>query len=449
MMELYNGFVEINNCKHIFSYSNFKFIISLEQNSENTVSHKEIETIVESGWIHVIDVSSKNELIIRVERLEYLSQNKYCYHSIGHIIINHLYDIGSVQNNFTCDSLTFTNDIIDFFLCENENFLDETIYLLNKYKGNNNIEIKPDKVKDCKIKIDNKEYNLSFSVKCMYIEENAFPLKIFKTLCIKSTESGIVLSDMWNIITAVMDFLRFISKTININLGEIYIDCEKNKSIYEKYIEIKDNTVENVPKRQVIKYNNIKDGISNIFNQIEKNQICFRSLYNYSTNTIFTYDIVNICAAFDNQCDYEENVKNEKQHDVKKKMLKKLNEIETDLSQDEYDLYNGLLECFKNCKDTLKQRLETTIHELEKLFDNEEKVKWIFGKNYKDLPTRMKNARNNLAHGKTKYTFNEEVVYDMHLLRAMIYMLILRKSNISKTDIIECLKTIGFPVSFM
>lgn len=50
------------------------------------------------------------------------------------------------------------------------------------------------------------------------------------------------------------------------------------------------------------------------------------------------------------------------------------------------------------------------------------------------MPERIKNSRNALDHGNVEYKFERQMYWDAELLRAMVYMLILKTAGVSDKD---------------
>ena len=205
-----------------------------------------------------------------------------------------------------------------------------------------------------------------------------------------------------------------------------------------------------ISRRGVLKFDNIKKGVTNIFEQIALNKICFRSLFQHDSNSYYMYDIMNACAAFEAQ--FEETYKNKfkfkEQSTVKSKMIKYIEDSRQNYSTEELEYFDAILNGFKNYRDTLKKRIEIALNEFKRIYeqinegeeDRDYKIKQDFMHDYQSLPERIVNARNALDHGNLKYLITWSAFTDTELLRAVTYMLILQKAEIDDYDIMCCLE---------
>ena len=67
-------------------------------------------------------------------------------------------------------------------------------------------------------------------------------------------------------------------------------------------------------------------------------------------------------------------------------------------------------------------------------------IKCDFEEDYVNMPERIKNSRNALDHGNVEYKFERIMYWDAELLRAMVYMLILKTAGISDEKIFNSIK---------
>lgn len=97
----------------------------------------------------------------------------------------------------------------------------------------------------------------------------------------------------------------------------------------------------------------------------------------------------------------------------------------------------------RNFSDTLKSKLQYALEDFVETYEKDKnRVEFDFGKNYIDMPNRLKNARNALDHGNTKYQLSNINYYDVELVRAIIYMMILKKINMPNEQIGKCVRII-------
>ena len=87
----------------------------------------------------------------------------------------------------------------------------------------------------------------------------------------------------------------------------------------------------------------------------------------------------------------------------------------------------------KNAKETLKKRIDIVLQEFIEIY-GEQNIKCDFEEDYVKMPERIKNSRNALDHGNVEYKFERNMYWDAELLRAMVYMLILKTAGVSDKD---------------
>ena len=194
-------------------------------------------------------------------------------------------------------------------------------------------------------------------------------------------------------------------------------------------------------------FDDIKEKISEIFNEIINDNICFVSLFQYEENYISTIDIMNVCAAFESQFDKTyPKYRNKRFHIVKEDLVAELNMFKSNYKKDKKSqiILDEIILSVKNYKDILKSKLEYALEDFEKLYNTKVRehtdIKFDFKDNYKDMPTRIKNARNKLDHGNTKVKISYDVLNDTILLRAITYFMILKKAGLKRINIMKCIR---------
>ena len=76
------------------------------------------------------------------------------------------------------------------------------------------------------------------------------------------------------------------------------------------------------------------------------------------------------------------------------------------------------------------KRIDIVLKEFIQIY-GEKNVQYDFEEDYVNMPERIKNSRNALDHGNVEYKFERNMYWDVELLRAMVYMLILKTSGVS------------------
>ena len=156
---------------------------------------------------------------------------------------------------------------------------------------------------------------------------------------------------------------------------------------------------------------------------------------------------MNVCAAFESQFDKTyPSYKNKRFHKVKEDLLTELDVFKSNYKKDKESqmILDEITLSVKNYKDILKSKLEYALKDFEKLYNTKIRehidIKFDFKDNYKDMPTRIKNARNKLDHGNTKVKISYDVLTDTILLRAVTYFMILKKAGLKRANIMKCIR---------
>mgnify|MGYP001157725492 FL=1 len=145
---------------------------------------------------------------------------------------------------------------------------------------------------------------------------------------------------------------------------------------------------------------------------------------------------MNICAAFELQFDIsvKQNYKYKEQEKVKKKIIKIIEDSrEIQFSDSEKIHFDEILVGIKNVKEILKKRIDIVLQEFVQIY-GDLNIKCDFEEDYVNMPERIKNSRNALDHGNVEYKFERQMYWDAELLRAMVYMLILKTAGVSDKD---------------
>ena len=153
---------------------------------------------------------------------------------------------------------------------------------------------------------------------------------------------------------------------------------------------------------------------------------------------------MNICASFESQFNNTyPNFKNKDFKKVKKEIIEYLKIMPNNYNTSKLEEMNNIINGIKNYNDTLKSKLQYALEEFIKIYESGGgKVNFDFGKDYINMPNRFKNARNALDHGNVKYELSNQEYFDVNLVRAIIYMMILKKIKLSDEQIKMCIRKI-------
>jgi len=445
MRNIYKGSVKINNVDYPFVFSDF--LLAISTGSIHDVRWEDIHALSIDGIIELFDYQ-ENKLILYVERYDYLHFGEYGIYASGYILRPVYYGVEDCHN-VKITSLLFKHSIINYFFKFEKSTLENYIDLLNEHKEKNNIN---NTITLCEypliVKCSN--YNLDFGIMSEIDSFSPSPLSINNYIIVKN-ENGIEIGDIKKVVLIIKSFLQFISQSNAINIPYIplnlHISQHNNSFVNDAELYLKPEVENYISDSRVFKYDNIKTGLSNVLKLIVENQICFRSLYNASESTIYHYDIMNICAAFEAQFSLQyKNYQFKEQKKVKRKMIKALEISRKDYPSNELEHFDCILQGFKNVNETLKNRLEIALDEFVKIY-GEEDTKFEFKEDYQLFPERIKKSRDAFAHGNLKQPINISVFTDIQLLRAITYMLILKEAGIEDKDIKVCLRKMSkFPL---
>ena len=348
------------------------------------------------------------------------------------------------QRPNTFKGICFSALAIDYFIGHKDGLLDKSIHILSKFKDenddNNSTIGEPTKHKFIYKGI---KYELYFMTIGRFEYEKRFPFNIFSTLNIESSKN-ISLEELYDLLNLIKLLLQFISIKRYIDIDEIFIREGNKRFDFNGMVKINNLKLMEPNKWNIIPYSIIKDKLDNLLQEIADNNICFRSLFNYEKDKISTVDIMNICACFESQFDITyPNFKNKTFKKIKKEIVKYIEEMPNNYNDSELYEMNSIINGIKNFSDILKSKLQYALQDFVEIYEvDKNRVEFDFGKNYIDMPNRLKNARNALDHGNTKYQLSNINYYDVKLVRAIIYMMILKKINMPNEQIGKCVRII-------
>jgi hypothetical protein len=348
-----------------------------------------------------------------------------------------------VQKPGTFKSISFSSLAIDYFIGHKNGLLDKSINILSKFKNDENNDDEIEEPKKHKFIYKGNEYNLYFMTIGRFEFEKRFPFNIFSTLNIESSKN-INLDELYDLVNLIRLFLQFISNRRVIDIDEIFIMKENESFDFNGTVKLNNFKLMEPSKWNIITYDLIKDNLSNLLQEIADNNICFRSLFNYESDKINSVDIMNICASFESQFNNTyPNFKNKDFKKVKKEIIEYLKIMPNNYNTSELEEMNNIINGIKNYNDTLKSKLQYALEEFIKIYESGGgKVNFDFGKDYINMPNRFKNARNALDHGNVKYELSNQEYFDVNLVRAIIYMMILKKIKLSDEQIKMCIRKI-------
>lgn len=445
MKYIYNGYVDIDGAKYSYTFSDFVLSIHIGDRPGQYMGWEKCNQIVNNGWIHIWDLS-QNELYLCVERPMYLSPGEYSYAILGYVRLFYLDRKSNRDSPFLCRNLLFKHPVIDFLFDCNDEYIQRIVSLFNSWSDGTEKENMHTGRGTHKFSLSGTEYQIHFPTYCQYKYDAPFPFDIFNAILIEGADIQCV-NDVWLIANTVRHFLQLVSQSRIINLDEVSLNFMSSEKPYNAWLYMRPEQNISVSNRErVLKYKDIKECIGNIFDQISRNQIYFRALFNEHDTIIRTYDIMNICAAFEAQfAVIEPKFKDKTQSNTKKKMVNHLMTHRTEYDDTETDYFDVILNGLKNFNDTLRKRLQIALDKFIKIY-GEDNIGFDFTPDYRAMPKRIADTRNALDHGNRTYQLTSVMFKDTELLRAITYMLILQKAGMSDSNIRACLKRLSkFP----
>lgn len=340
--------------------------------------------------------------------------------------------------------ITYRSDVLDYFFRPNKKYIKLVSNLIQTF---DNGKLKKENFKKYEFYYNNKKFIMYFGINSYLRTNERFMFDVFSSLNIEC-DDNITFDEVYEISMYVKKFLSFISNTRKVYFDEVMINGYFNESKYKYgYFYLNHGDKESVYYMNVLNYDDLKNNIQEIMQEIINDNIYFTSLFQYDQNYINTIDIMNICAAFECQFDRTyPKFKNKKFNDVKNDILLNLKEFKLDYKKDKesQEILDGIILSVKNYKDVLKSKLEYALKDFEKLYTTKVRkymdIKFDFKDNYMDMPSRIKNARNQLDHGNTNVKINYDVLTDTILLRAITYFMIFKSAGMNKTNTMKCIR---------
>lgn len=319
------------------------------------------------------------------------------------------------------------SDVLDYLFKEDKCFWETAVYLLNEWVSNDNKIVKPQERQTFKLDLEGKNIEVQF--KTMIQKDNTiFPFTIRNCMVVSGEELN-KKETIWEVVEMVMLFLEFISQSSHINfVNPIILSSGMNINEADTYMYICPDEKAKIEREKVFDYKDIEPVIGKLLMAIHDDAINFRSLFISNYEKITYSDIINVCAAFEFQFDkkYQKEFLYNEQRRVKRKMVKLLqSKRELEFDKEELPIFDEIIEGFKRYKDTLQRRIEKALEEFIDIYESED-IKIDFEEDFLNMPKRIKDSRNALDHGNYQYKLQRIMYYDSELLRAIVYMLILK-----------------------
>ncbi len=435
------GTIKLSDNMMLFRLDDYKLTIS---NTEGQyIDWDDIKAIINDRWIKLEDFS-KNGIYAYIEAVEYLNGYEYKCDLQFYVVDWYRKD---KKNTLEYDHIWIKSDCLDYYFRDDIKYKSDILNLINCC---NCKEINDEGVEQNTVEIDAFNQKLLIEFKTMIQgSDKLFPYDVRNVMIFgvsKTSDQEL----LYNVIRMAKTFLKFISVNSKVDIiNPVMIGSGDDINNYTAMLYIKPDNVEHINPNRCLKYDDTKSGLAKLLTMICQNEICFRSLFPCNMNKITYADIMNICAAFELQFDVSviHNYKYKEQEKVKKKIIKIIEDSrETQFSDAEKIYCNEIIAGIKNVKETLKKRIDIVLQEFIRIY-GELNIKCDFEEDYVNMPERIKNSRNALDHGNVEYKFERIMYWDAELLRAMVYMLILKTAGISDEKIFNSIKKLSkYPV---
>lgn len=422
---MFVGTIKLSDNTMMFRLEDYKLTIS---NTEGQYAGwKDIKAIINNGWIKLEDFS-RNVIYAYIEEIVYLNFYEYRCNLQFYVIDWYRKD---KKNTLEFDHIWVKSDCLDYYFRGDDKYKSDISNLINSWNG----KVNKDEIlerNNVEIDIFNQKLTVDFKT-TIQGSDKPFPYDVRNVMVFRVQKT----SDqelLYNIVQMAKTFFKFVTVNSKADIiNPVMIGCGDDINNYNTMLYIKPDNVEYINPNRCLKYDDTESGLTKLLTMIGQNEICFRSLFPYSINEITYVDIMNICAAFELQFDVSviHNYKYKEQEKVKKKMIKILEDSkETQFSDAEKMYFNEIIDGMKHVKEILKKRIDIVLKEFIQIY-GEKNVQYDFEEDYVNMPERIKNSRNALDHGNVEYKFERNMYWDVELLRAMVYMLILKTSGVS------------------
>ena len=422
---MFVGTIKLSDNSMMFRLDDYKLTIS--NTDGQYVSWNDIKVLINNGWIKLEDFS-KNVIYAYIEEIEYLNLYEYMCDLQFYVIDWYRND---KKRTLEFNQIWIKSDCLDYYFRDDTKYKSDISNIINFWNGK---EIHDERLKRNTIEIDAFNQKILIEFKTMIqASDTPFPYDV-RNVMVFGVNKASNQELLCNIIQVAKTFFKFISVNPKVDIiNPVMIGCGDDINNYTTMLYIKPENVEHIDSNRFLKYDDTKSGLAKLLTMICQNEICFRSLFPSNMNKITYADIMNICAAFELQFDVSviHNYRYKEQEKVKKKIIKIIeNSRETQFSDEEKIYFDEIIQGMKNAKETLKKRIDIVLQEFIQIY-GELNIKCDFEEDYINMPERIKNSRNALDHGNIEYKFERNMYWDAELLRAMVYMLILKTAGIS------------------
>lgn len=431
-MSNYSGIIKYSGSSFHYSYSEEKHELEI---TGNKTKINEWYSENENKWIELKSFDFP-KLILKIDREKYTGRRGTYNYSVDDCFVILDFNDGKKDE---IHRITYQSEVLDFFY-KPKNHLRNVVNGIRSFMGANCSS----KVKKHTFKLGDKDIDFFFHETVERRPYDAEDIKVHNTLYIQCKES-LSYDETIIINTIVKRFLSFVSNNRSANIRKIGINQynyrEKSSYTYGHYAT-KDSEKRITYTNETLTYLDIAQNIERLFEAIVKNDICFISLFQYEQGEISTVDIMNICAAFENQFkitypNYRSKGLEQAKADIVEAITKLITEKKK--SGKNIDSYEEILQSVSRYKDTLLHKLEYAFNDFRKFVERyTDSPDFYLGKNYDSIPGVIKTARNKLDHGDKKNEVFTHELYATITVRTVVYYMILRSIGVSGKRLAKC-----------
>lgn len=438
---MYRGKIENEGKNWNFRFDEFELFIF--NNEQKYIESKVLNSLIKDDWICLQD-SMGNILYIKIGK--YMITASFEFRCFADAYIIKYSRDKKIDSTISPKYLFLRSDVLDYLFRNNKIFKSEAVRQLVDW---NSTKSKLEETREQRKKLDvdfgNGKRTVQFGTMIQGCDA-PFPYEIRNYMKIDFEDVDNI-ENIWQAVNTIRYFLKFISQCPNVNFWKHIwlVQDEEDINNCDTFMYVRPETCERGNAERVLLYEDIETGIEKIMEMINKNQVCFRSLFVADYDIITYADIMNTCAAFEAQFNekYKNTIKFKEQENVKKKMIELLKESRDAFTNVEQVYFDEILAGMKNVKETLRERLQMELDSFVNIYGKLE-TECDFYTGYEQMPSRIKDSRNALDHGNIDYQFKNIMFLDAELLRAVIYKMILETAGINDKDkLVNCLKKLS------
>lgn len=279
------------------------------------------------------------------------------------------------------------------------------------------------------------------------------PLKSKTQLIFKFSKKIMDLDKLLDIIMIQNKFMQFITYRKNVKFEKVRtIDINEDERKENKGIvlfnKLIDNEEENnkYKKQRIIKLEDIENHVSNIYTLISKGDIYFSHLCS-NISAISSYNILRISRIFAEfertyKQKYGDNVRSQLYYDTKNEMVIELRKLQEKYTGKKRECFKKIARGIEKSNVGLEEKIKYALQDCWDLIDIFLDYCYVKQEKIEDISSRLAELRNDMIHGEMTRELEPINLDDIKILEILIYVIILKYTNLSKDKIQNCIKDI-------